>query len=97
MHFLLYSAATFASVVSINAEQGVEIQSLTRNREYNFEETELKEELNDFGNFEEDWFRLVQDYSVPSITGCSYDVDLDCHLSDDLNVSVEPLMTFMKY
>jgi hypothetical protein len=88
MLFLLYSVTIFASIGLINADQSVDLSPLTRKREYNAVESELGEELNDFGELEEDWFRLLQEFSVPSISGCSYDIDLDCHLSDDLNVSI---------
>lgn len=89
MLFLLYSGATiFASIGLIHADQSVDLSPLTRKREYNVIESEFEEKINDFGKLEEDWFRFIQEFSVPSISGCSYDIDLDCHLSDDLNVSI---------
>lgn len=87
----LYCATIFASIVFINADPSVKTPSLSRKRKSSAMELEIQEELDDFGKLGEDWFRLLQENSVPSIESCSYDVDLDCHLSDDLNVSVAPL------
>ena len=89
--YFLFSATIFASIVLINADQSVNTSSLSRKRKSSAMELEIQEELDDFGKFGEDWFRIVQENSVPSIESCSYDIDLDCHLSDDLNVSIAPL------
>jgi hypothetical protein len=88
----LYCATIFASIVFINADPSVKTSSLSRKRKSSSAiELEIQEELDDFGKLGEDWFRLLQENSVPSIESCSYDVDLDCHLSGDLNVSIAPL------